>query len=182
MPASRSARAGCGPAPWPSAATTGSPPTLTAPATRPSAWSETLGTAPLNRVWSFVTSSPAPRPRSRFWASPRTTWPRCWPKSTLRSLIALKAAPGAAGRIVLDRRGQSPLAVLSDAVAAGGPVLAVTADAARRISRAALALRRLCPRLLRRPGTRSGPGRARDAPGRPRSAGRGGPGGPAHRR
>ena len=36
-------------------------------------------------------------------------------------------------RTVLDGRGHSPLAVLADAVAAGGPVLAVCADAARRL-------------------------------------------------
>ncbi len=38
------------------------------------------------------------------------------------------------GRVVLDRRGQSPLAVLGDAVAAGERVLAVTADVPRRIT------------------------------------------------
>ncbi len=37
------------------------------------------------------------------------------------------------GRAVLDRRGASPLAVLADAVAAGGPVLAVCADVPRRL-------------------------------------------------
>jgi single-stranded-DNA-specific exonuclease len=37
------------------------------------------------------------------------------------------------GRIVLDRRGQSPLAVLTDAVATGTPVLAVCADVPRRL-------------------------------------------------
>jgi single-stranded-DNA-specific exonuclease len=36
-------------------------------------------------------------------------------------------------RAVLDRRGESPLAVLSDALAAGGPLLALCADAARRL-------------------------------------------------
>jgi single-stranded-DNA-specific exonuclease len=36
-------------------------------------------------------------------------------------------------RIVLDRRGQSPLAVLVDAMATGGPVLAVCADVPRRL-------------------------------------------------
>jgi single-stranded-DNA-specific exonuclease len=39
----------------------------------------------------------------------------------------------AAARTVLDRRGESPLAVLADALAAGGPVLAVCADVARRL-------------------------------------------------
>ena len=33
-----------------------------------------------------------------------------------------------------DRRGHSPLAVLADAVAAGGPVLAVCADVPRRLA------------------------------------------------
>jgi len=37
------------------------------------------------------------------------------------------------GRAVLDRRGESPLAVLSDALTAGGPVLAVCADVSRRL-------------------------------------------------
>jgi single-stranded-DNA-specific exonuclease len=36
-------------------------------------------------------------------------------------------------RAVLDRRGESPLAVLADAIATGGPVLAVCADVARRL-------------------------------------------------
>jgi single-stranded-DNA-specific exonuclease len=36
-------------------------------------------------------------------------------------------------RTVLERRGNSPLAVLADALAAGGPVLAVCADARRRL-------------------------------------------------
>ena len=39
---------------------------------------------------------------------------------------------GAGARHTLDRRGESPLAVLADALAAGGPVLAVCADVARR--------------------------------------------------
>ena len=37
------------------------------------------------------------------------------------------------GRIVLDRRGQSPLAVLTDAIATGTPVLALCADVPRRL-------------------------------------------------
>ncbi len=42
---------------------------------------------------------------------------------------------GAAGeRVVLDRRGESPLAVLADATSAGGAVLAVCADVPRRLS------------------------------------------------
>ena len=41
---------------------------------------------------------------------------------------------GAAGeRAILDRRGESPLAVLADATAAGGAVLAVCADVPRRL-------------------------------------------------
>ncbi|HEY5317917.1 MAG TPA: DHH family phosphoesterase [Solirubrobacteraceae bacterium] len=49
-------------------------------------------------------------------------------------------APGWAGppdlqrrRVVLDRCGESPLAVLADALAGGGPVLAVCADVSRRL-------------------------------------------------
>jgi single-stranded-DNA-specific exonuclease len=40
---------------------------------------------------------------------------------------------GGVTRIVLDRRGESPLAVLSDALAAGGELLAVCADVPRRL-------------------------------------------------
>jgi single-stranded-DNA-specific exonuclease len=40
---------------------------------------------------------------------------------------------GAGGRIIADRRGESPLAVLTDVLAAGGPVLAVCADVPRRL-------------------------------------------------
>jgi single-stranded-DNA-specific exonuclease len=43
-------------------------------------------------------------------------------------------APAVGVRTVLDRRGHSPLAVLGDAIAAGGEVLAVCADAPRRRS------------------------------------------------
>jgi single-stranded-DNA-specific exonuclease len=45
--------------------------------------------------------------------------------------------PGATqrhGRTTLDRRGESPLAVLADSIAAGGPVLAVCADVPRRLA------------------------------------------------
>jgi single-stranded-DNA-specific exonuclease len=45
-------------------------------------------------------------------------------------------APGGvprSGRTVLDRRGQSPLAVLTDAIATGTPVLALCADVPRRL-------------------------------------------------
>jgi single-stranded-DNA-specific exonuclease len=41
--------------------------------------------------------------------------------------------PARAERRVIDRRGESPLAVLHDAIAAGGPVLAVCADVPRRL-------------------------------------------------
>ncbi len=44
---------------------------------------------------------------------------------------AASASPGTRTR--LDRRGESPLAVLADALAAGGPVLAVCADVPRRL-------------------------------------------------
>jgi len=40
---------------------------------------------------------------------------------------------GGAERTVLDRRGESPLAVLADSLAAGGPVLALCADVPRRL-------------------------------------------------
>lgn len=47
---------------------------------------------------------------------------------------ALEPANGSAtGRSVLDRHGESPLAVLADALAAGGRVLAVCADVPRRL-------------------------------------------------
>jgi single-stranded-DNA-specific exonuclease len=41
--------------------------------------------------------------------------------------------PAPAGRVVLDRRGESPLAVLADALCGGGAVLAVCADVSRRL-------------------------------------------------
>jgi single-stranded-DNA-specific exonuclease len=44
-----------------------------------------------------------------------------------------ESADTAGKRELLDRRGASPLAVLADALAAGGPVLAVCADVPRRI-------------------------------------------------
>ena len=46
-----------------------------------------------------------------------------------------REAPGEAepSRTVLDRRGESPLAVIRDAIASGGEVLAVCADVARRL-------------------------------------------------
>jgi single-stranded-DNA-specific exonuclease len=48
--------------------------------------------------------------------------------------VAETAAPTPGpGRAVVDRRGHSPLAVLRDAAAAGGPVLAVCADVPRRL-------------------------------------------------
>ncbi|MGA9858227.1 MAG: single-stranded-DNA-specific exonuclease RecJ [Solirubrobacteraceae bacterium] len=40
----------------------------------------------------------------------------------------------AAGRLLVDRRGHSPLATLADAVACGDPVLAICADVPRRLS------------------------------------------------
>jgi single-stranded-DNA-specific exonuclease len=56
-------------------------------------------------------------------------------------LFEVELAPGvrrpdleARRRTVLDRRGESPLAVLSDALAAGGRVLAVCADVPRRLA------------------------------------------------
>ena len=51
-----------------------------------------------------------------------------------RGLEAHPAPAVADKRIVLDRRGHSPLAVLRDAVAAGGEVLGVCSDAPRRLS------------------------------------------------
>jgi len=46
----------------------------------------------------------------------------------------------AGGRRTLDRRGHSPLAALADALAAGGPVLAVCADVSRRLAGLAVRL------------------------------------------
>jgi single-stranded-DNA-specific exonuclease len=43
------------------------------------------------------------------------------------------ALPAAGERVVVDRRGSSPLAVLADVVATGEPVLAVCADISRRL-------------------------------------------------
>ena len=50
----------------------------------------------------------------------------------------------------LDRRGESALAVLADALCAGGPVLAVCADVPRRLRRTERARRRICADLLSR--------------------------------
>jgi single-stranded-DNA-specific exonuclease len=50
-----------------------------------------------------------------------------------RGATGSAGAPGAAERTVVDCRGHSPLAVLADAVAGGGPVLALCADVARRL-------------------------------------------------
>jgi single-stranded-DNA-specific exonuclease len=61
------------------------------------------------------------------------------PERPAQAASVLETVPGAsyalvgAARTVSDRRGESPLAVLADAVAAGGPVLAVCADVERRI-------------------------------------------------
>jgi len=51
-----------------------------------------------------------------------------------RSLEPPVLAPGAGSREVLDRRGESPLAVLTDAIAGGGPLLGVCADVPRRLA------------------------------------------------
>jgi single-stranded-DNA-specific exonuclease len=51
-----------------------------------------------------------------------------------RSLDADGADPGAGATTVLDRRGESALAVLADAIASGGKVLAVCADVQRRLA------------------------------------------------
>jgi single-stranded-DNA-specific exonuclease len=59
--------------------------------------------------------------------------------AALQELDAAVGHGGDAGRAAegrrtaLDRRGESPLAVLADALAGGGPVLAVCADVARRL-------------------------------------------------
>jgi single-stranded-DNA-specific exonuclease len=45
---------------------------------------------------------------------------------------AIEAPAGVGQRVVLDRRGESPLAVLADARSSGGPVLAVCSDVSRR--------------------------------------------------
>jgi single-stranded-DNA-specific exonuclease len=65
------------------------------------------------------------------------------PEDYLAAVLAEVDAPfpgstpafaGSGDRVVIDRREQSPLAVLGDAVAAGQTVLAVTADVPRRIT------------------------------------------------
>ena len=45
----------------------------------------------------------------------------------------LTPGPAALQRVIIDRRGESPLAVLADAVAGGGDVVAVCADIPRRV-------------------------------------------------
>ena len=73
-------------------------------------------------------------------------------------------------RTVLDRRGHSPLAVLADALTAGGPVLAVCADTGRTAGRVAAADRWLRPDLVPRTGTGVVDGRGLCASGRARSS------------
>ncbi len=53
--------------------------------------------------------------------------------SELENPLPGSVANLSATRVVIDRRGESPLAVLGDAIAAGGPVLAVCADVPRRL-------------------------------------------------
>ncbi|MEA2211158.1 MAG: single-stranded-DNA-specific exonuclease [Solirubrobacteraceae bacterium] len=50
------------------------------------------------------------------------------------AVVTPRAPTAPAARVLLDRRGESPLAVLADAQAAGGPVLAVCADVPRRLA------------------------------------------------
>jgi len=54
--------------------------------------------------------------------------------ATGESVRAVLDGRGESVRTVLDRRGESQLAVLTDAIAAGGPVLAVCADVGRRLA------------------------------------------------
>jgi single-stranded-DNA-specific exonuclease len=54
--------------------------------------------------------------------------------SELRTAGAPVNAPTGGRRSVIDRRGESPLAVLADAVAGGGAVLALCADVPRRLA------------------------------------------------
>ena len=103
----------------------------TSPSTRPSASSATSGTARSSRGSCSATPDRVRRTRSRSWGSRRTT---CGRRSSPRSSTRRRNAPVAGARTVLDRRGHSPLAVLRDAVAAGGGVLAVCADVPRRRS------------------------------------------------
>jgi single-stranded-DNA-specific exonuclease len=53
--------------------------------------------------------------------------------SELDGQIVIDYPVGEPQRVVLDRRGESPLAVLADALSIGGPVLAVCADVPRRL-------------------------------------------------
>ena len=59
-------------------------------------------------------------------------------KAVLETLDAanerIARSPSARARAILDRRGESPLAVLADVIAQGEPVLAVCADVPRRLS------------------------------------------------
>ena len=69
------------------------------------------------------------------------------PLAAARTTVARAPSPHPPARRVIDRRGESPLAVLGDAVAAGGPVLAVCADVPRRLDGLASTQRRLCAHL-----------------------------------
>ena len=93
-----------------------------------------------------------------------------------RSLDSPAANDAAGATTVLDRRSESALAVLADAIAAGGRVLAVCADVQQAPERPERAGRRLCADLLSRPAIPSrdhGRVRARGRPGSSRITGRG---------
>ena len=107
--------------------------------TRPSGWSATSGTGPSSRGWCSATRSRARRRRSRCSASrrglPGRGAGRARAAADRRASRARRLGPAARSRrrTSLDRRGESPLAVLADALATGEPVLAVCADVPRRL-------------------------------------------------
>ncbi len=136
MPASSLRRVASAPAQLRSAATDGSWTTRRCLTTQASGWSARPGTARWKRVLSSGTPARAPRRRSRFSAK-RDDYLTEVLAELDRAASAEKAprssGPAALERVVLDRRGESPLAVLADAAVGGGDVLAVCADVPRRI-------------------------------------------------
>ena len=104
------------------------------PSTPPSGSSATCGTAPSSR--GSCSARPGVRPgsdRGRRRAS-RLSSPPCSSELDAPRPSAARPPDTRAGHgLLLDRRGESPLAVLADACAAGGAVLAVCADVPRRL-------------------------------------------------
>ncbi len=105
--------------------------------TRASAWSATCGTARSRPGWCCATRGAVQPPPIEVLGEPEDFLGAALAELDA-ALPELEAEPGSPAparpaREVLDRRGESPLAVLHDALSAGGGVLAVCADVPRRL-------------------------------------------------